>query len=54
MKAGDAVWVKCVGSDCWVKGVIVKVFAKRVKVFNEARGLEGLYVFKNVIEREAD
>jgi hypothetical protein len=47
----DKVWVKCVGSDAWVQGVVVGNTAKRVKVFNEARGLEGLYAPQNVKER---
>ena len=50
-KEGQQVWVKCVGSDAWVQGVVVGNSAKRVKVYNEVRGLEGLYSPKNIKER---
>ena len=39
---GDKVWVKCVGTVIWVQGVITGKNAKRVRVYNEVRGLEGL------------
>ena len=45
---GEKVWVKCVGSECWVTGEVIGVTPKRIRVFNEARGLEGLYAPHNV------
>ena len=45
---GENVWVKCVGTDCWVCGVVVALTPKRIRVFNEVRGLEGLYAPQNV------
>ncbi len=45
---GQRVWVKCVGTDVWVAGVITGMTAKRVRVFNEVRSLEGLYAPHNV------
>ena len=47
-EVGDKVWVKCAESDCWVAGIVVGVTQKRVRVFNEVRGIEGLYAHKNV------
>jgi len=47
---GDKVWVKCAGSDAWVQGVVVGNTAKRVRVYNEVRGIEGLYAPQNVKE----
>ena len=48
---GDNVWVKCVGSDAWVQGMVVGITAKRVRVYNEVRDLVGLYSPANVKER---
>ena len=48
MKIGQAVWVKCAGSDAWVSGVITGFTAKRIRVLNEVRGIEGLYAPQNV------
>ena len=45
---GQEVWVKCAGTDAWVAGVVTGLTAKRVRVFNEVRGLEGLYAPQNV------
>lgn len=45
---GQIVWVKCAGTDCWVQGEILGFTAKRIRVFNEVRSLEGLYCPKNV------
>jgi len=47
-QVGQEVWVKCAGSDTWVAGVVTGLTAKRVRVFNEVRGLEGLYSPHNV------
>jgi hypothetical protein len=47
-QVGQEVWVKCVGSDAWVCGVVTGVTAKRVRVYNEVRDLEGLYAPQNV------
>jgi len=45
---GQIVWVKCAGTDCWGQGEILGFTAKRIRVFNEVRSLEGLYCPKNV------
>ena len=50
-KEGDQVWVRMSGSDAWVQGEVVGNTAKRVKVYNEVRGLVGLYTPSNVKER---
>ncbi len=42
------VWVKCAGNDCWVTGIVTGLTAKRVRVYNEVRSLEGLYAPSNV------
>jgi hypothetical protein len=43
--------VKCVGTDCWVSGVVTGMTPKRIRVFNEVRGLEGLYAPQNVSKK---
>ena len=45
---GDNVWVKCANSDAWVAGVVTGFSAKRIKVYNEVRGIEAYYSIKNV------
>jgi len=45
---GQAVWVKCAGSDAWVSGVITGFTGKHIRVLNEVRGIEGLYAPQNV------
>ena len=47
-KVNQEVWVKCAGSDVWVTGVVVGLTAKRIRVYNEVRSLEGLYSPSNV------
>jgi hypothetical protein len=47
-QVGQEVWVKCAGTDTWVCGVVTGVTAKRLRVYNEVRGLEGLYAPQNV------
>ena len=47
-QVGQEVWVKCVDTDTWVAGVVLALTAKRVRVFNEVRSLEGLYAPQNV------
>lgn len=47
-EVGEKVFVKCVGTDCWVDGIVVGLTPKRIRVFNEVRGLEGLYAPQNV------
>jgi hypothetical protein len=47
-KVGEKVWVKCAGTDTWVIGVVTGNTAKRVRVFNESRSVEGLYAPNNV------
>ena len=42
------VWVKCINSNAWVCGIVVGKTAKRIKVYNKARDLEGLYAPQNV------
>ena len=51
-KVGEDVWVKCVNSDAWVAGVVIGITAKRIRVYNEVRCLEGLYAPWNVAERK--
>jgi hypothetical protein len=48
MNIGQLVWVKCAGTETWVQGRITGFTAKRVRVFNEVRSLEGLYAPQNV------
>ena len=48
MKIGQIVWVKCAGTDIWGQGRITGFTAKRIRVFNEVRSLEGLYAPQNV------
>ncbi len=38
---GEAVWVKCPGSDVWARGTVVRLTAKRIVVTNEGRALDG-------------
>ena len=47
-QVGQEVWVKCANSDAWVCGVVTGQTAKRVRVYNEVRDLEGLYAPQNV------
>ncbi len=47
-KVNQEVWVKCAGSDAWVTGIVTGSTAKRVRVYNEVRSLEGLYSPSNV------
>jgi|TARA_R110000796_G_scaffold17215_2_gene53145 hypothetical protein len=47
-QVGQEVWVKCTGTDTWGCGVVTGVTAKRVRVYNEVRDLEGLYAPQNV------
>tara|TARA_R110002153_G_scaffold98585_3_gene233650 strand:- start:429 stop:629 length:201 start_codon:yes stop_codon:yes gene_type:complete len=47
-KVGERVGVKCVGTDVWAWGEVVGVTAKRIRVYNEVRGLVGLYNMENV------
>ena len=47
-KEGEKVLVKCVGTDCWVSGVVTGMTPKRIRVYNEVRSLEGLYAPQNV------
>tara|TARA_Y100000389_G_scaffold48997_1_gene44596 strand:- start:8482 stop:8676 length:195 start_codon:yes stop_codon:yes gene_type:complete len=49
---GEKVWVKCVGTDCWVTGEVTGLTAKRIRVWNEVRSLEGLYAPQNVMKPE--
>ena len=49
-KVGDKVWVKCAGTDTWVLGEVTGLTAKRIRVMNEVRGVEGLYAPRNVIK----
>lgn len=53
-KKGDKVWVRLSGTDkdCWVEGTVTGTTAKRIRVFNEARGVEGLYAPHNVTPKE--
>ena len=53
-EVGQEVWVKCVGTDDWVAGVVTGLTPKRVRVFNEVRGLEGLYSPQNVELKKED
>ena len=47
-KIGDNVWVKCVGTDVWARGRVIKLNAKTIRVYNTGRGLEGNYSPNNV------
>jgi hypothetical protein len=47
-KIDQEVWVKCAGTDTWVIGVVTGQTAKRIKVYNEVRNLEGLYAPSSV------
>ena len=49
-KVGDKVWVRCVGTDVWSIGEVTGITAKRIRVMNELRGIEGLYSPRNVIK----
>jgi hypothetical protein len=51
-QVGEKVWVKCVGTDCWVTGVVTAMTPKRIRVHNEVRCLEGLYAPQNVMKQE--
>ena len=51
-QVGEKVWVKCVGTDCWVTGVVTGMTPKRIRVQNEVRCLEGLYAPQNVMKQE--
>ena len=61
LKAGDLVYLmrrpprEWIGRDVmWVKGVVAKICAKRIKVFNEELGEFRYYARKNVFERKVD
>jgi hypothetical protein len=45
---GEEVWVKCVGTDCWSSGRVIKINPKTIRVFNDVRGIEGNYKLQNV------
>ena len=47
-KIGENVWVKCVGTDVWARGRVIKLNAKTIRVYNTGRGLEGNYSPNNV------
>jgi len=51
-EVGEKVWVKCVGTECWVAGVVTGMTPKRIRVYNEVRCLEGLYAPQNVQKPE--
>jgi len=44
-------WVRCVGTNVWVEGEVVKINKKTIRVYNSVRGIEGNYSYNNVKKR---